>query len=103
MQKRALCCINVHALAVLTVKRQSQLQKTIFYYFFFIFQKKQVNISCESSAKQKIHMKCQDLFSLKKKQQQNSECHLLLILLGALRIKTFPVKLSMVYEEMLNP
>ena len=32
---------------------------------------KQVDISCESSAKQKqtIHMTCQDLFSLKKKKK----------------------------------
>ena len=36
--------------------------------FFFIFQRKQVlTFHCESSAWQTIHMKCQDLFSLKKK------------------------------------
>ena len=39
-----------------------------------------------------IHMKCQDLFSLKKKQQQQQKkqqfnCRLLQILLGALRGK----------------
>ena len=37
--------------------------------FFFIFQrKKSPDISCESSALQMIHMKCQDLFSLKEKE-----------------------------------
>ena len=43
----------------------------------FLFSEKiSLDISCESSAaKQTIHMKCQDLFSLKKK----LECHLLQI------------------------
>ena len=35
---------------------------------------------------QVIHMKCQDLFSLKNKKKNNLECHLLQILLGALSI-----------------
>ena len=41
----------------------------IFFFFFFFFQKKKKkkkkDISCESSAWQRIHMKCQDLFRLK--------------------------------------
>ena len=32
---------------------------------FWYFLKKSLDILCESSAKQMIHMKCQDLFSLK--------------------------------------
>ena len=36
--------------------------------------------------RQTIHMKCQDLFSLKNK-DKNLECCLLQILLGALRVK----------------
>ena len=48
--------------------------------------KKSLGISCESSAKQMIHMKYQDLFSLKNK-RNILECHLLQILLGALRVK----------------
>ena len=33
---------------------------------FYFLEKTSLDISCESSAKQTIHMKCQDLFSLKK-------------------------------------
>ena len=44
-----------------------------------------LDVSCESSAKQQtIHMKRQDLFSLKKK---TIKCRLLQILPGALRVK----------------
>ena len=40
-----------------------------FYNFFFFYFSEETNldISCESSAKQTIHLKCQDLFSEKKK------------------------------------
>ena len=38
--------------------------------FFYFFKEKSLDISCESSAKQMIHMKCQDLFSLKKKKKK---------------------------------
>ena len=59
---------------------------TFFFYFiyFFFYKKTSLDISCESSAKQMIHMKFQDLFSLKNK--KNSECRLLQILLGAFRV-----------------
>ena len=55
--------------------------------FFFFFQKKKtsLDISCESSAWQMIHMKCQDLFPLKNK-KKIFECCLLQILLSALRV-----------------
>ena len=40
--------------------------RDIFYLFFFYFSEKtSLDISCELSAWQMIHMKCQDLFSLK--------------------------------------
>ena len=84
------------------LKRQSQLQQTIilfsffvfvFFLFFFLFffflyfpEKTSLDISCESSAWQMSHMKCQDLFSLKKKKKENLECRLLQILLGTLRV-----------------
>ena len=56
-------------------------------YFFFNFPKKtSLDISCVSSAKQTIHMKYQDLFSLKNWKKKN-KCRLLQILLGALRVK----------------
>ena len=58
----------------------------LFIYFFFIFRRKQLDISLESSAKQMIHMKYQDLFSLKYKKIKILECGLLQILLGALRV-----------------
>ena len=38
-----------------------------FYFFFFQKKKTSLDISCESSAWQMIHMKWQDLFSLKKR------------------------------------
>ena len=56
--------------------------------FFFNFSEKtSLDISCESSAWQTIHMKCQDLFSLKIKNKISFECRLLQILLVALRVK----------------
>ena len=36
---------------------------------FYFSEKASLDIACESSAKQTIHMKCQDLFSLKKKKK----------------------------------
>ena len=36
-------------------------------FFSLFFRANKVDILCESSARQKIHMKCQALFSLKKK------------------------------------
>ena len=44
----------------------------VLFFLFFFFQKKtSLEISCESSAKQTIHMKYQDLFSLKNKKNKN--------------------------------
>ena len=59
----------------------------LLFYFFYFSEKTSLDISCELSAWQMIHMKCQDLFSLKKKIKKKIECHLLQILLGALRVK----------------
>ena len=42
-----------------------------------------IDISCESSAKQMIHMKCQNLFSMKYKKKEGC---LLLILFDALTV-----------------
>ena len=53
-------------------------------YFYIVFQKKiRLDISCESSAKQRIHMKHQALFSSKDK-SKNIKCRLLQLLFGAL-------------------
>ena len=61
-----------------------------FYLFIYLFiyfsEKKSLDFSCESSTKQTIHMKSQDLFSLKIKKKK-IECRLLQILLGDLRVK----------------
>ena len=58
------------------------------YLFFFFSEKTSLDISCESSAWQMIHMKCLDLFSLKNNKKKKFECRLLQILLGAFRVKT---------------
>ena len=55
----------------------------LIFFFFFFFQRKCLGISCESSARQMIHMKCQDIFFKKKKKK--IECCLLQSLLGILR------------------
>ena len=42
------------------------------FFFLFIFSKHiSLNISCELNAKKRIHMKHQDLFSLKNKKKKN--------------------------------
>ena len=57
-----------------------------FFLFCFFFSKKiSLDISYESSAKQMIHMKCQDLFSLKLKKKKKIEgCMLQMLLCLAL-------------------
>ena len=50
--------------------------------FLFIFKENKKIYILESRLQQTIHMKCQDLFSLKKIQ-----CRLLQILLGGFRVK----------------
>ena len=56
-------------------------------YFFIVFSEKlRLNVSNESSARQRIHKKNQVLFSLKDKNKK-LKCHLLQFLFGALRIK----------------
>ena len=45
-----------------------------------------LDVSSESSARQRVHMKNQALFSLKDKSKK-LKCHLLQFLFGALRVK----------------
>ena len=40
------------------------------FFFFYFSEKTSLDISCESSAWQMIHLKCQDLFSLKNKRKK---------------------------------
>ena len=71
------------------LKHQSRLQQTAFIKLFHCFSGKiRINISCESSAWQRIHMKHQALFSLKektkkKKKKKKLKCRLLQFLFGA--------------------
>ena len=59
-----------------------------FFFFFFLFQKKKLrlDISCESSARQRVHMKQQVLFSVKEK-SKNIKVSSAAIFLGCLRVK----------------
>ena len=66
---------KVFLLFFLTLKAPSKIcsrrHSFFFYYYYYYFSEKtSLDISCESSAKQMIHMKCQDLFSLKKKKNK---------------------------------
>ena len=69
-------------------KRQAEYVVDGIFIFFFTFWRKCLAISCESSAKQTIRTKCQDLFS--PKNGKKSKCHLLQNFLGALRVKCVP-------------
>ena len=51
--------------------------------FFYFSEKTSRDISCESSVKQKIHMKCQDMFSLKNKKKKMSSAA---VVIGALKV-----------------
>ena len=44
-----------------------------FIFFFYISEKTSLDISCESSAQQTIHMKFQDLFSLKNQKKKKKK------------------------------
>ena len=56
-------------------------------YFFIVFSEKiRVDVSSESSARQRIHMKYQAVFSSKDKSKK-LKSHLLQFLFGALRVK----------------
>ena len=83
---------------VLTLKVPSKIcsrrhSKNVFYFS----EKTSLDISCELSAKQMIHMKCQDLFSLKNNKKKNKKKLLsAVVVTGALRVKpeTFSTAIS---------
>ena len=64
----------------------------VMHIFFFFSNKMSLDISCESSAWQTIHMKCQDSFSLKNNEKRKLICRLQQILLGALSVNCSYVK-----------
>ena len=71
------------------LKRQSQLQQTTFINIFssvFFSEKIRLDVSSASSAKQRIHMKNQALFSSKDKSKR-LKCRLLQFLFSALRVE----------------
>ena len=56
-------------------------------YFFIVFLKKiSIDAASESSARQRIHLKHQAIFSSKDKSKK-LKCHLLQFLFGTLRVK----------------
>ena len=88
----------------------------IYKYFFIVFQRKKnsiplhffksgdiirLDISCESSARQRIHMKHQALFPLKDK-SKTIKCRLLQFLLGALRVNLscYPSRMTSKYQSL---
>ena len=62
------------------------LQTTVINIFSLFFREKKIDVSSESSARQRNHMKKQALFSWKGKSKK-LKCRLLQFLFGALRVK----------------
>ena len=79
-------CFDSAAVICLPLKRQSRLQQTTFINIFHCFSEKiRLDVSSESSARQRIHMKNLGLFSLKDKSTK-LKCRLLQFLFGALKV-----------------
>ena len=92
--RRAKKCLFFRNLEPLTLKAPSKICSRwhlfyLFIYFFNFSKKTSLDISCESSAKQTIHMKYQDLFSLRnyKKYFKMSSAA---VVTGALRVNSLP-------------
>ena len=57
-------------------------------FYFYFSEKTSLDISCELSAKQTIHMKCQDLFSLNDNNNNNNKkLSSAALVIGAFRVK----------------
>ena len=56
-------------------------------FIFYFSEKTSLDISCESSAWQMMHAKCQDLFSSEKKKKK-SKLSSALVVIGAFSVKT---------------
>ena len=61
-----------------------------------------LDVSCETSARQRIHMKNQALFSSKDKSKK-SKCRLLQFLVGALRVKRHNHYNDIIYKSVFVP
>ena len=64
----------------------------LFFFFFYFLEKIRTDISCESSAQQMIHMKCQVLFSLKNKNE--IKMSFAAVVIRALRLKTWSYSMA---------
>ena len=58
-----------------------------YFFIFFFLEKIRLDISCEFSAWQRIHMKHQAAFSSKDKSKKKLKCRLLQFVCGAFRVK----------------
>ena len=79
---------NQEQLQSLTLKAPSKIcsRRHSKIYIYYFSEKTSLDIPCESSAWQTIHMKCQDLFSTENK-KKNPKLLSALVVIGALRIK----------------
>ena len=66
-------------------------------FFFFFSEKTSLDILSESSAKQMIHMKCRDLFSLKKKKLLSAA-----VVIGAFRVKCLHIQTDCLLVQLLS-
>ena len=84
--KKRICCRS--KFYHLTLKAPITTAADDIIFFFHCFSEKiRLDVSSESSARQRIHMKNQALFSSKDKSKK-IECRLLQFLFGALRVKS---------------
>ena len=70
----------------------------IYKYFFIVFGEIRLDVSSESSARQRIHMKNQALFSSKDKSKK-LKCRLLQFLFGALRVRLMALLLMVKFLD----
>ena len=83
MEKKNLFQFHMLTLKALITTAADDIPK----YFFIVFSEKlRLDVSCESSARQRIHMKHQALFFSKDKSKK-LKCRLLQFLFSALRVK----------------
>ena len=79
--------MNLTSAEILTLKAPSKIcsrqQSKLLFFLFYFSEKTSLDISGESSAKQTIHMKCQDRFSLKNNKKKMSST---VDMIGAFRV-----------------
>ena len=85
---KKIALLTVEVIKLLTLKAPNKIcsrQHSKIFIFYFS-EKTSLDISCESSAWQMIHMKCQDLFSSENKKKK-SKLSSALVVIGALSVK----------------